>query len=170
MTREEAIKILEFEKQGMFKSLETKEALDIAIKALFVPESTDLISREEALAKVRLNYTNHQTVSAHAIKDILSTIPSVVPEREKETDLISREAVIDLLNQFGYYDKEMERDLSAIPSAVPEREKGEWITDNIDEGYVECPFCHSLTNCECGKYDDLNFCFNCGAELRGGKE
>lgn len=34
MTREEAIKILEFEKQGVFKSLATKEALDIAIKAL----------------------------------------------------------------------------------------------------------------------------------------
>ena len=45
-----------------------------------------------------------------------------VPEREKGTDLISREAVIDLLNQFGYYDKEMEKDLSVIPSA--EREKG----------------------------------------------
>lgn len=34
MTREEAIKILEFEKQGVFKSSTTKEALDIAIKAL----------------------------------------------------------------------------------------------------------------------------------------
>ena len=44
-------------------------------------------------------------------------------DKEKETDLISREAVIDLLNQFGYYNKEMKRDLSAIPSAVPEREK-----------------------------------------------
>lgn len=34
MTRENAIKILEFEKQGVFKSLATKEALTIAISAL----------------------------------------------------------------------------------------------------------------------------------------
>jgi len=47
-----------------------------------------------------------------------------------------------------------------------QEEKGEWITDNIDDGYVECPFCHSLTNCEWGKYDDLHFCFNCGADMR----
>lgn len=34
MTRENAIKILEFEKQGVFKSLATKEALAMAISAL----------------------------------------------------------------------------------------------------------------------------------------
>ena len=51
------------------------------------------------------------------------------PDREKGTDLISREAVIDLLNQFGYYDKEMERDLSAIPSADREKAISEIETD-----------------------------------------
>ena len=42
--------------------------------------------------------------------------------------------------------------------------KGEWI-DYSDEGYVECPFCHSATNCD-GNKDELHFCFSCGAELR----
>lgn len=83
----------------------------------------------------------------------------------KSTDLISREAVIDLLNQFGYYDKEMERDLSAIPSAVPEREKGEWVYSErfstIYPMYV-CSKCSGL-NRSC--YD--NFCSNCGADMRG---
>ena len=41
----------------------------------------------------------------------------IASDIEKGTDLISREAVIDLLKQYGYYNKEMERDLSAIPSA-----------------------------------------------------
>lgn len=46
MTREEAIKVLEFEKEGVFKSLETKKALEIAIEALkkieeYFPTPTD---------------------------------------------------------------------------------------------------------------------------------
>lgn len=41
---------------------------------------------------------------------------------------------------------------------------GKWI-DYSDEGYVECPFCHSATNCS-GNKDELHYCFSCGAELR----
>lgn len=51
-----------------------------------------------------------------------------------------------------------------MPSAQSERETGEWI-DYTDEGYVECPFCHSATNCD-GNKDELRYCFYCGAELR----
>lgn len=43
--------------------------------------------------------------------------------------------------------------------------KGKWI-DYTDEGYVECPFCHSATNCDDNK-DELHFCFSCGADMRG---
>lgn len=50
-------------------------------------------------------------------------------------------------------------------SAQPERKTGEWI-DYTDEGYVECPFCHSATNCD-GNKDELHFCFSCGADMRG---
>ena len=45
------------------------------------------------------------------------------------------------------------------------RPKGKWI-DYTDEGYVECPFCHSATNCD-GNKDELHFCFSCGAVLKG---
>lgn len=51
------------------------------------------------------------------------------------------------------------------PSAQPEQKTGEWI-DYTDEGYVECPFCHSATNCD-GNKDELHFCFSCGADMRG---
>lgn len=47
----------------------------------------------------------------------------------------------------------------------PERKKGEWI-DCTEDGYVECPFCHSATNCDGNKHE-LHFCFSCGAEMRG---
>ena len=46
---------------------------------------------------------------------------------------------------------------------IEERKKGKWI-DYTDEGYVECPFCHSATNCEDNK-DELHYCFSCGARL-----
>lgn len=57
---------------------------------------------------------------------------------------------------------------SVTPSAQPERKTGEWI-DHTDEGYVECPFCHSATTCD-GNKDELHYCFSCGADMRGGQE
>ncbi len=56
-----------------------------------------------------------------------------------------------------------EKILANVPSAQPKT--GKWI-DYSDEGYVECPFCHSATNCD-GNKDELHFCFSCGADLRG---
>lgn len=51
---------------------------------------------------------------------------------------------------------------------VKERPQGEWI-DHSDEGFVECPFCGSATNCEDNK-DELHYCWNCGAEMRPEEE
>ena len=51
------------------------------------------------------------------------------------------------------------------PTIEPERKKGKWI-DYTEDGYVECPFCHSATNCD-GNKDELHFCFSCGADMRG---
>lgn len=48
---------------------------------------------------------------------------------------------------------------------VRENVHGEWI-DCTEDGYVECPFCHSATNCD-GNKEELHFCFSCGAEMRG---
>lgn len=55
-----------------------------------------------------------------------------------------------------------------IPMACKE-EKGEWI-DHSEEGYVECPFCGHLTNCD-GDKDELHYCWHCGAKMgKGGAE
>ena len=40
---------------------------------------------------------------------------------------------------------------------------GRWI-DHVEDGYVECPFCHSATNCD-NNISDLHFCFSCGARM-----
>ena len=55
-------------------------------------------------------------------------------------------------------------DKSIVRSIEPERKKGKWI-DYTEDGYVECPFCHSATNCD-GNKDELHFCFSCGADMR----
>lgn len=44
-----------------------------------------------------------------------------------------------------------------------EKTQGYWI-DFRDDGYIECPICHSATNCE-DDVNDLHFCFSCGAKL-----
>lgn len=82
MTREEAIKILEFEKQGMFKSLETKEALDIAIKALSAPER-EYINKEDTLDKIVEILPQRAYLKCLKAIDNLPTFS--IPEREKGT-------------------------------------------------------------------------------------
>lgn len=49
------------------------------------------------------------------------------------------------------------------------RPQGKWIDHSDDEEYVECPICGHLTNCE-GNVDELHYCWNCGAKMKGGAE
>ena len=87
---------------------------------------------------------------------------SDVPEPCK--DAVSRQAAIDAF-EGELYSLLLFEKIQNLPSAQPERQKGEWI-DHTEDGYVECPFCHSATNCD-GNKDELHFCFSCGADMRG---
>lgn len=74
----------------------------------------------------------------------------------------------------GIFDLEWDiaLDMAIKALSVPEREKGEWIRfKNFESGYfhIKCS--------NCGQYwsiDDhaktFKYCFNCGADMRGGKE
>ena len=65
------------------------------------------------------------------------------------------------------YDKENHncpRYCEVIKEAINSRPQGEWIDHSEDYGYVECPICEHLTNCE-GDVDELHYCWNCGAKL-----
>ena len=59
--------------------------------------------------------------------------------------------------------KEEWTDVKALPSAQPDRKVGKWI-DHSDDGYVECPFCRSATNCD-DNINELHYCFSCGAKM-----
>ncbi len=67
----------------------------------------------------------------------------------------------------GVVDKKANEALDMAIKALeqPGWQKGEWI-DYTEDGYVECPFCHSATNCD-GNKEELHFCFSCGADMRG---
>ena len=130
----------------------------------------------------------------NAAIDIIIAVPPAQPEKRTEErmethgvclDAIDRKAAIDAVMEFmpslttpdgsGQFDREIfeaqemfidiGQALNELPSAQPERQKGEWI-DYTEDGYVECPFCHSATNCD-GNKDELHFCFSCGADMRG---
>ena len=107
-------------------------------------------------------------------------------------DLVSRQAVIDWLkNEWNGMVTSLFDGIKALPSAqqdcadcpeydhkthscpkycevirrtleeAKQKRTGRWI-DYVEDGYVECPFCHSATNCD-GNISELHFCFSCGA-------
>ena len=63
------------------------------------------------------------------------------------------------------FTEEAAREILELLEEKPERKTGKWI-DYTEDGYVECPFCHSATNCD-GNKEELHFCFSCGADMRG---
>lgn len=115
-----------------------------------VPDTNvgDLISRQEAIDALKICDANYDGTNCDKC-----------PLRDERWNGAWYDDEIDC------YTKLM-RDSSILlelPSVQPR--KGKWI-DYSDEGYVECPFCHSATNCY-GDKDELHYCFSCGAELRG---
>ena len=116
---------------------------------------------------------------AEDVYKVLKDVQSAQPEPPTD-DCISRRAAIDAVEEsrrlnhhqdgkaacaHEYEHRHFLKLLRDLPSSQPERQKGEWI-DHTEDGYVECPFCHSATNCD-GNKDELHFCFSCGADMRG---
>ncbi len=154
-------------------------------------QKDDVIYRQAAIDAISCDITvtgrqNAELVAATigAFADRIKTLPSAQPEErtDKHTethacDSISRQAAIDAVRQYcidnliedcDYHSNGIEYELNNLPSAEPERKKGKWI-DYTEDGYVECPFCHSATNCD-GNKAELHFCFWCGADMRGGED
>jgi hypothetical protein len=106
-------------------------------------------------------------------------------------DLISRRAAIDAICEHG---TDLERRgitilavanykqasvdlLENLPSAEPERKTGHWVID--EEGMIHCSECtkiptNRIRDCFKVLYDihplKMNYCPNCGVEMRGGED
>ena len=91
------------------------------------------------------------------LQECIENLPSAEPT-------ITHEQAVDYLHKTGWL---RNHDRILTESKVPL--KGTW-KDFTDEGYVECPFCKSATNCESKEeISDIHFCFSCGAMLKRGK-
>jgi len=93
-------------------------------------------------------------------------------------DLINRQDVLDYIDTMpseltsdGRRMIRRVRLTEYIADTLPSAErKGKWIS-YIDDGFVECPFCGSMTNCDSTEeMETLHYCFNCGADMRGEEE
>lgn len=94
--------------------------------------------------------------------------------QQPSEDCISREEVQNLISRWlsDYLLDETREALETInykvgdmPSVTPERPKGKWIDVNGDGGLFECSKCGDKVCCA-----NNNYCPNCGAEMKGGRE
>ena len=99
------------------------------------------------------------------------------------SDLIDRQAVIDLLKQMRkdgdmvpWEGKAVFARIRKLPTIQPERNKGEWLPDNNNDYEMRfvCSCCKEsevVPTIGFTKYKPLwDFCPNCGADMRGEKD
>ena len=123
------------------------------------------MTRDKAIAElIRIWHSPHLDLSLKAgLGEAIDAL------KGEDGDLISRQAALDAIMgepTDAHYPPWYAQKIKLLPSA--DRPTGRWI-DYSDEGYVECPFCHSATTCD-GNKDELHFCFSCGARMRGEEE
>ena len=136
----------------------------------------DTISRQAAIDAVSEACFELRGVFGRC-EDALKALPPAEPELAKYSpkldnengELISRQAAIDLVGQHIFYDDYENTDelslisgLRALPSVQPERKKGKWIDDG------DCLICSCCKKAY--TFSGSNFCPNCGADMRGGRE
>lgn len=174
MTKQEAIKILEKicpKRPQKLWSIKRKEAVKMAIEALSELDnnSTEVDNRNDELSCSAFpNRSEPKTAESGSVEKEMPEIKS----NRTTGGMIYRQDAIYYVKQATIGETDVmkawvkaQTHLMRLPSAQPERKKGEWI-DYTEDGYVECPFCHSATNCD-GNKDELHFCFSCGADMRG---
>ena len=76
---------------------------------------------------------------------------------------MTNDEAIKILQECFGHTEEVNEALRLAIKTLEERPKGKWI-DYQNEGFVECPFCGSTTNCEDNK-DELHYCFSCVAQM-----
>lgn len=106
-------------------------------------------------------------------------------EEAKRGDLISRQAVLDLIEHYNsdglgalFYGYEegvkFANAVNKLPSVKQEQKTGHWIEEDMFDGDMayRCSECNELFWLESGtpKDNEYNFCPKCGADMRADKE
>ena len=151
------------------------------------PNNSDLIYRQDALDILEDFETCVYEATSGAYEKARKAMCELQSQPEKRTqertetracDSISRQAAIDLFpndalewdTKGGYIAPHLARRMiEELPSSQPERKKGHWI--EVDDYYNRISGRCSACGWESHLYEDdvvgMNFCPNCGADMRG---
>ena len=184
MTAEEAVK--QINENCYFASIseKTKQALEMAIKALEQQTSEDCISRQAVIDHIcESKECYKEECKGRTLKRCYDLqwvfdLPSVTPRTnlaETSQDCISREEVQNLINRWlsDYLLDETREALETInykvgdmPPVKPKRPKGKWIEIEIDAG----EFIYKCTKCGMRVINPYKYCPICGSYNGGGEE
>ena len=196
MTNEEAIEII---KQDIPCEHDTDliEALDVAIKALEQQPCEDMpcISAEEMqkCKDIVKKYTSKQylsdTVSRGAFEQVMWERDVAIGQLkelgyglgqkvEACDDAVSREAVIEILENYGCTNREglIFKDIQALPPVTPQQKYGKWIlADEQNKEDVENDnYRFICSECQCSdihaKGAIVPYCWKCGAKMQESEE
>lgn len=87
-------------------------------------------------------------------------------EQEPCDDAVSREAVIEILGDYGCTNREglLFKDIRALPSVTPQEQTGHWI---IDKGSLDAFYGEVCKCSECGveSIGESDYCPSCGCRM-----
>ena len=112
------------------------------------------------LEDIRCNNFDADTDEDRALKEAIKVIKAL--EQEPCDDAISREAVLEILGNYGCTNKEglLFRDIKELPSVKPQQKIGKWIKGECSQCGEHAPY-WSMASC----YYKGNYCPNCGSYI-----
>ena len=128
------------------------------------------MTNEEAISKeavmqvlAKLGYGDEENGAEpeymSALADIAKEVKAIKAlEQEPCEDAISKQAVIEILGDYGCTNKEglLFKDIQELPPVTPKPKTGHWV-DRWE--YNDCSFCGYITRIR------YNYCPNCGAKM-----
>lgn len=181
MTREEAITVIKALIENPIFCNEHIQAFNIAIHDIKQRHDWDINNL------ILINKDNYESLEQEPcdkyIKEIdhlrkyIYKLETQIVEQEPTTKenlgvgCIDRKEFIDWINTWDItpiIKNPLIRHIQALPSVTPIRPKGHWIdTNNLDVKYKAIYMCSNCRNCYTEmKPINMNFCPNCGADMR----
>ena len=117
------------------------------------------MTKEELIKHLKLCAEYHVVPSVEAFKMVIKLL-----EQQSSEDCVSRQAVINLINEDWKYEG-LELSVKELPPVTPTRKQGKWDKGYgfPDGAYWKCSCCNELIKV---RYP-MNYCPNCGADMRG---